>query len=526
MSKNLTGLVTVNADDIYSEYYEDIPSENIVYLNGLTSNVQQQIDAINSQSSSGGGYFLIWAESSNGYSTVNSGYQWSYGSGGVNSTNTPLVLGFSCNLIRFAVRSSSLPSTNATVQIIKNGSVYYSISGINSTNYTVDLSNSNLALAPTDSISLCTTSGSGGGLIRISLSFSSNGIKGDTGQGLTYKGTYSSSTSYIPYDFVYYNGSSYICILACTNVVPTNTTFWGLMAIQGQSGQKGDKGDTGNTGNTGPRGEKGEKGDKGDSATVDIGSIVVGVVSAIGFTALQTEVTALQTEVGVLGASVAIAEENIAVLQTKTQNQSATIETTNFLGDVNITNGVSNTITLSKQGDIECSNLETSGSITVNGNVSCDGSIEANGSLTLTNGEIIMNNNTNASNVNPMFKVDANGHISTQGDININQGLVTIASIESSTGVLTCNSAVLNQNLQVMGSSEMNDVGANNIMANNIMLPSTGTIKTNTIISSGDMIKLISIGDMSHIVNIYGTVYIPGLVTTGLNFSNGFINQS
>jgi hypothetical protein len=45
-----------------------------------------------------------------------------------------------------------------------------------------------------------------------------------------WKGTYSGATAYETDDVVGYNGSSYICVLASTGNLPTNTTYWNLLA--------------------------------------------------------------------------------------------------------------------------------------------------------------------------------------------------------------------------------------------------------------------------------------------------------
>ena len=45
-----------------------------------------------------------------------------------------------------------------------------------------------------------------------------------------WKGTYSGATAYEADDVVSYNGSSYICILASTGNLPTNATYWSLLA--------------------------------------------------------------------------------------------------------------------------------------------------------------------------------------------------------------------------------------------------------------------------------------------------------
>ena len=51
-----------------------------------------------------------------------------------------------------------------------------------------------------------------------------------------WKGTYNGSTPYAIDDVVEYNGSSYICILASTGNLPTNTTYFQPMATKGTDG--------------------------------------------------------------------------------------------------------------------------------------------------------------------------------------------------------------------------------------------------------------------------------------------------
>jgi hypothetical protein len=69
-----------------------------------------------------------------------------------------------------------------------------------------------------------------------------------TGQGYTWKGSYSSGTAYSAYDCISYNGSAYICILSSTGNNPTNATYWSLLALKGDTGATGAKGDKGDTG--------------------------------------------------------------------------------------------------------------------------------------------------------------------------------------------------------------------------------------------------------------------------------------
>ena len=99
------------------------------------------------------------------------------------------------------------------------------------------------------------------------------GATGPQGQGYTWRGAWSSATAYNAYDTVGYLGSSYVCILANTNQVPTNTTYWSLIAqigATGPTGATGAQGPIGNTGATGPQGPTGATGPQGPAGTVGI----------------------------------------------------------------------------------------------------------------------------------------------------------------------------------------------------------------------------------------------------------------
>lgn len=99
------------------------------------------------------------------------------------------------------------------------------------------------------------------------------GAKGATGaKGVSFvvKGAWASGTAYVnnttQIDVVTYNGSSYACKTSHTaspSILPTNTTYWTLIAQKGATGAKGDKGDTGATGPAGATGAKGATGATG-----------------------------------------------------------------------------------------------------------------------------------------------------------------------------------------------------------------------------------------------------------------------
>ena len=60
-----------------------------------------------------------------------------------------------------------------------------------------------------------------------------NGTNGTNGTSFIWRGAYSGATAYVANDVVSYNNSTYICILASTGNLPTNTTYWSLMALAG-----------------------------------------------------------------------------------------------------------------------------------------------------------------------------------------------------------------------------------------------------------------------------------------------------
>lgn len=57
-----------------------------------------------------------------------------------------------------------------------------------------------------------------------------------TGMGFYFRGAYAGGTAYLKDDVVTYNGSSYIAKQATTGNLPTNTTYWAMLAQQGDGG--------------------------------------------------------------------------------------------------------------------------------------------------------------------------------------------------------------------------------------------------------------------------------------------------
>lgn len=127
---------------------------------------------------------------------------------------------------------------------------------------------------------------------------------------ISYKGAYAAGTDYAVGDSVDYNGSSYVMFNNATaGTLPTDTTYWQVLA---NKGDKGDTGATGATGATGPQGVQGVKGDTGltgadgpnnitSSTTTNLTGFLVGNGSAVSadnstyqpLNTVLTELTAL-----------------------------------------------------------------------------------------------------------------------------------------------------------------------------------------------------------------------------------------
>ena len=71
------------------------------------------------------------------------------------------------------------------------------------------------------------------------------GIKGADGD-ITWKGEWSSGTTYTQNEAVQYSGSAYVCLLGNTNLIPSsNTSAWSVMVLKGDTGPAGAVGSSG-----------------------------------------------------------------------------------------------------------------------------------------------------------------------------------------------------------------------------------------------------------------------------------------
>jgi hypothetical protein len=105
--------------------------------------------------------------------------------------------------------------------------------------------------------------------------------------GIVPTGEYDPLTNYDLSDSVSYNGNSYIAIQPTIGNLPTNVTYWQLLAqrgiqgIQGVQGPQGSKGDTGDTGPVGPQGPQGPQGIQGIPGTAEIPELSVDPINPI-----------------------------------------------------------------------------------------------------------------------------------------------------------------------------------------------------------------------------------------------------
>lgn len=96
---------------------------------------------------------------------------------------------------------------------------------------------------------------------------------------LTPKGEFSELTEYQVLDIITYQGSSYVCLQTTKGNLPTNDTYWQLVAEKGDKGEQGEQGEQGlqgvkgEKGDTGATGETGPAGQDGLSATIQVGTV-------------------------------------------------------------------------------------------------------------------------------------------------------------------------------------------------------------------------------------------------------------
>ena len=235
-----------------ADYYNGLPKDNLLYLTGSTSNIQQQINNI-VNTGGNGGFFVLVAENTCGFNTtLNSGYNWSFGASGQSTSAIQLP---ACDLINLFLSVNIAPTINSTVDTFINNININQSFIILAGQLTSQLQLS-YAINANDKINFKTTAGNSiSSVNRISCIFASNGVIGSQGAtgppGATpiiEIGTVSS----VPY------GTPPTVILdpASTPLVPIldftlETGAQGVQGVQGIQGIQGPVGPSGTAGSPG-----------------------------------------------------------------------------------------------------------------------------------------------------------------------------------------------------------------------------------------------------------------------------------
>ena len=328
-NKNLSDIYnqTLTSSNIISDYYNGIPKQDLLYLSGLSDNVQNQINAMSLQivgGSGGGGSFILFGESNVGFNPLNnSGYHWVHGSGTIGYIGLTLP---ACILVGLSINCTIMPSSSVSVDIIKNLNNHASttatitLSTIQTTNTIMNLTS---AFLLGETCTIKTNTGSGGGLVRLTAIFQTIGVTGAIGPTPNISiGSVSDLT----------NGTNPYVTVSGTATNP-------ILNFGLEQGIKGDKGD---------RGERGERGEStisaweaagvaGTAATVAVGAATDADVSAeacagavVICEGVSVDIAGLQTEVDTLGTEMTNVQNNLISVASKTQNQNASILGTTF----------------------------------------------------------------------------------------------------------------------------------------------------------------------------------------------------
>ena len=331
----ITGKSVIGSLSVNELETSTISNDEFNTLSGIitTTTIQNQLNNLMSlvetgASSTGGGYFVLPYETQ----TLATSTYW--------NNNKPLLVSCAGSINSIAISSQSPPSSSTTVK------VRYSSDGItfNDTGLSITLSTSQsinsisgltyLFTNPTWFI-VSTSSGptTSSNYARFSITCSSDGIVGPQGpqgpQGLTPELTIG-TVSNVPYGTlpsVSISGSVLNFILET-----------GPQGIQGPQGPKGSKGDPASSFDTGAFANtllttgvfltlQGEV----DGLITSVGGLTTSLATITGTTipAIELEISGLQGQINTL-------DTDVGLLTTKTQNISATVGSTSFIGSVNV----------------------------------------------------------------------------------------------------------------------------------------------------------------------------------------------
>jgi hypothetical protein len=239
---NLTGENNGYFTDIYADNIitNQLQSQDINLFTGVTSNIQNQITSLTNQivnGYTGGGFFALTAIQSSGFTAAN---YFLFGGGVQNAVIAPIQLNFNFIITAFQIRVNTSTATAAQIIIRINQLTVYT-QNIPAAQRNTFIGDTGIDYVAGDLLDIFCVSGTGGGLVKITLSCQCNGVVGPAGATPTFSiGTVTSLPANTP-STVTQTGTQLLPILNF-GIQQGNQ---GPQGIQGPKGDKGDKGDTG-----------------------------------------------------------------------------------------------------------------------------------------------------------------------------------------------------------------------------------------------------------------------------------------
>ncbi|MDY0316003.1 MAG: hypothetical protein RBR32_13095, partial [Bacteroidales bacterium] len=146
------------------------------------------------------------------------------------SSGTDFTMTFSPSLDYIAIKMTSTPIVSPQASDFVG--LWKNYKGATGAAATVDVGDTT-TLNPGQSASVSNSGSSSAAVLDFGIPKGADGVDG---LDIDWKGVYDNSASYVVNDAVFYDGSSYICVLDSSGNLPTNPTYWDLMAQQGAAG--------------------------------------------------------------------------------------------------------------------------------------------------------------------------------------------------------------------------------------------------------------------------------------------------
>ena len=146
------------------------------------------------------------------------------------SSGTDFTMTFNSALDYIAIKTTTTPITSPQASDFVG--LWKNYKGATGAAATVDVGDTT-TLNPGQSASVSNSGSSSAAVLDFGIPKGADGVDG---LDIDWKGVYDNSASYVVNDAVFYDGSSYICVLDSSGNLPTNPTYWDLMAQQGAAG--------------------------------------------------------------------------------------------------------------------------------------------------------------------------------------------------------------------------------------------------------------------------------------------------